>query len=147
MRHLYTLICDDLRSEVGQKVSLMGVYNEEITLSAIPSRLPKLSIFQRWVESPTLEKVDVELRGTCLDTPIRVTGRRHEDQGGRTSVQIMLPFFGLAIVREGTLEFATYINDDTEPRYVHALRVKRAEMEERTTTAAKKLRRPLSREA
>lgn len=45
-----TLFCDDIRAEVGDKMSLMGVYRDILVLESIPHVLPKLgmmiSLFQ-----------------------------------------------------------------------------------------------------
>ncbi len=38
----YTIFCDDLRQEVGNKVSYMGVYQGMMFVPAFPVALPKL---------------------------------------------------------------------------------------------------------
>jgi hypothetical protein len=125
MRHLYTLVCDDVRLEVGNKLSLMGIYYEEIRFSSIPARLPKLCIFQRWIEVPLLKRVVVELSGSCLDVSIRAVGEPSEDPGQKTAAQLFLPFYSVLIVREGTLGFSTYFNDEPEVRHRHEINVVR----------------------
>jgi hypothetical protein len=127
MVHLYTIICDDVRPEVGNKLSLMGVYYEEIAFSSIPARVPKLSIFQRWRDVPPLKRVSIELSGSCLDGSIRAVGEPTEKERKTASAQILLSFFGISVVREGDLEFVTYFNDDPEPRHRHELKVRRQE--------------------
>lgn len=45
------IFCDDVRSEEGSKVSLMGIYNKRYIFQRrveLPLTLPKLCIFQRW---------------------------------------------------------------------------------------------------
>lgn len=39
----YSIICDDIRREIGNKISLMGIYNENITIPTVPFMFPKLS--------------------------------------------------------------------------------------------------------
>jgi hypothetical protein len=46
-RNLTTLICDDVREEVGHKSTLVGVYQGDLTVSEAPTMLPKLSFFFR----------------------------------------------------------------------------------------------------
>ncbi|MEX2166535.1 MAG: hypothetical protein WD852_05875 [Methyloceanibacter sp.] len=42
----YALICDDIRNEVGGKVSLMGIYGTHLVVEErFPVRLPKLGFF------------------------------------------------------------------------------------------------------
>lgn len=41
-RHMWAVVCDDVRQEVGNKVSCMGIYGTEIMVPMIPIALPKL---------------------------------------------------------------------------------------------------------
>ena len=43
-RHLEVIYCDDIRQEVGNKVSYMGVYSGELNVPTAPVLLPKLCI-------------------------------------------------------------------------------------------------------
>lgn len=40
--HMVALFCDDVRNEVGNKLSLMGVYGQDLLLREFPTTLPKL---------------------------------------------------------------------------------------------------------
>ncbi len=40
--NIVALFCDDVRSEVGNKLSLMGVYGQDLLLQEFPATLPKL---------------------------------------------------------------------------------------------------------
>jgi hypothetical protein len=42
VRHAYTIFCDDIRAEVGNKLSLMGCYDSVMLVSQFPITLPKL---------------------------------------------------------------------------------------------------------
>ena len=43
-RHLEVIFCDDIRSEVGNKSSYMGIYTRELTIPSAPLLLAKLCI-------------------------------------------------------------------------------------------------------
>lgn len=43
-RHLEVIYCDDIRSEVGNKFSYMGIYTRELNIPSVPLLLPKLCI-------------------------------------------------------------------------------------------------------
>lgn len=43
-RYLDVIYCDDIRNEVGNKFSFMGIYTRELTIPNAPLRLPKLCI-------------------------------------------------------------------------------------------------------
>jgi hypothetical protein len=44
---VYTLLCDDVRLEVGNKLSLMGVF-ENITVPQLPFALIKFAVVNHW---------------------------------------------------------------------------------------------------
>lgn len=46
-RHDFTLIADDIRMEIGNKPSIMGVYGDDIILASFPVALPQLRFFSR----------------------------------------------------------------------------------------------------
>jgi len=50
-RYLHTIYCDDVRLEVGNKQSLMGIYSGDLLVSEFPVALPKLCIIVNLVTS------------------------------------------------------------------------------------------------
>ncbi|WP_133510302.1 DUF6941 family protein [Candidatus Thiosymbion oneisti] len=44
-RYVETLFCDDIRHEMGGKLSFIGVYSGELLVPAFPVTLPKLCLF------------------------------------------------------------------------------------------------------
>ena len=44
-RFVHTIFCDDLRQEVGNKVSFMGCYQGELFVPFVPLLLPKLCVY------------------------------------------------------------------------------------------------------
>lgn len=59
----YTLFCDDIRQEIGNKVSLIGIYSGElIILGQLPIALPKLALRIVYNERPGESTEPVELR-------------------------------------------------------------------------------------
>ena len=43
-RHIQAIFCDDIRHEVGNKVSFMGVYSGQLLVPSLPVILPKLCV-------------------------------------------------------------------------------------------------------
>lgn len=41
-RYLHATFCDDIRHEIGGKISLVGCYSDKLLVSEFPQRLPKL---------------------------------------------------------------------------------------------------------
>ena len=50
-RHIQVIFCDDIRHEVGNKVSYMGVYNGQLFVPQFPTFLPKLVVVTSVVTS------------------------------------------------------------------------------------------------
>ena len=48
-RHVETLFCDDIRHEMGGKLSFIGVYSDSLFVNAFPVTLPKLCLFVKVV--------------------------------------------------------------------------------------------------
>ena len=46
--HEFTMLCDDIRQELGGKVSLMGLYDHHIAVAQIPYVLPKICFYTRF---------------------------------------------------------------------------------------------------
>src|SRR5437867_1978542 len=45
-REITSLLCDDVRQELGNKLSLMGVYGDSIIVPEVPAVLPRLFLFK-----------------------------------------------------------------------------------------------------
>lgn len=44
---ILSILCDDIRTETGNKVSLMGVYGREIRVAGAEAVIPRLSLYVR----------------------------------------------------------------------------------------------------
>lgn len=47
-KHEFTLLCDDIRQELGGKTSLMGIYDHHIVVPEVPHMLPKVCFYTRF---------------------------------------------------------------------------------------------------
>lgn len=63
--------CDDIRLEVGNKISLIGIYGSDLVVPETPTVVPKLCIYaQLYTEPGSRFDEDVELRVTVGDALI-----------------------------------------------------------------------------
>jgi len=128
MRHEITIICDDIRREIGNKISLMGLYDDAIVIKQAPARLSKLCVFQRWMES-NLGREDTirfQVSGTALVSPVYASCKpepAHFDPRA-TKAQLILVFAPFDIVRPGYVEFVTFLKESDEPSYRYRLDVR-----------------------
>lgn len=47
-KHEFTILCDDIRQEMGGKASLMGLYDHHIVVPEVPFVLPKVCFYTRF---------------------------------------------------------------------------------------------------
>ena len=79
-KHEFTLLCDDIRQEMGGKTSLMGLYDHHIVVPQVPFSLPKVCFYTRFsrmdgdfkfsfaIVSPSGERKDV-IRDSDVQIP------------------------------------------------------------------------------
>ena len=56
-RYVHTVWCDDIRLEIGNKPSFMGIFTGGILLPAVPAVLPRLGVYT-WVVSPVDKPIE-----------------------------------------------------------------------------------------
>jgi hypothetical protein len=67
---LSTIYCDDIRQEVGSKLSLMGVYNVVMYVPQFPATLPKLWIMATYVVAQDEPPKSLKLRVLKNNEPL-----------------------------------------------------------------------------
>src|ERR1700678_4438882 len=111
MNHEVTIISDDLRHELGNTITLCGMYDDFLVFRSLPSRVLKLAFYQRWRDVLDLEKVTIELRGSALgEAVLRVEARPSAPTPGKPQLhpaRILIYFGPLDFFKEGSLEFHT----------------------------------------
>lgn len=127
MLHQVTIICDDIREEMGNKLSLMGLYDESILVDSIPARLAKLCMFQRWTElDPPPERVKIELRGDAIGKTFVATAEASPEKfdKSKSRAQLLIRFAPVDLTSEGTLEFRTFLANSDSPTHTHTVEVR-----------------------
>lgn len=85
-RHVEVVYCDDIRQEVGAKLSFMGIYTGDMILRSFPAILPKLCIainFVTPVDDP-FESLRIHIFQEGIENPIistdTITGQPRVDE-------------------------------------------------------------------
>jgi hypothetical protein len=106
----YAIICDDIRHEMGDKFSLMGVYGSHMGVAQLPFVLPKLSVAIAYrhvqggdtfaialqdpsdqiVGEPIMNEVPKEVKGLTRFMIFGVFPPMHITQAGLYKVVIMI---------------------------------------------------------
>jgi hypothetical protein len=72
-REVFSIICDDMRIEAGNKTSLMGVYSDGIIVPAIPFPMMRLCLYQELDDVENIRNLRVDLRGPKLSLKALLT--------------------------------------------------------------------------
>lgn len=75
-RHIEVIYCDDIREEVGNKLSYMGVYSAELTVPVAPVILSKLCIAVKVITdiNDPFQEIEVRLLKGEDQTELLTTG-------------------------------------------------------------------------
>jgi hypothetical protein len=57
----YAIICDDIRQEIGNKLTFVGVYQDQIIVPAFPYTFPKLCFFIQYADIKEGDQFSLEL--------------------------------------------------------------------------------------
>ena len=106
-RHIQTIFCDDIRHELGGKLSFIGVYTGHLFVRTFPVTLPKLCLaltaitpssqpFQK-LELRILKDDEVLAEGSLdesmLGTVADATGEADDSDGKESRVQVLNSLF------------------------------------------------------
>jgi hypothetical protein len=125
MRHDLTIICDDLRQEIGRKLSFMGVYDEAIVFKTLPARVQKIALYQRWSGEDQPGQMRIELTGSAITgTFSAVVMASHEARPEARRANVLVAFAPVDVVETGVMEFRTYLGNDDRPSHTHSIEVR-----------------------
>lgn len=110
-RELFSVVCDDIRIEEGNKASLMGIYSEGLIVPKIPFLMPRLCLFQELDAVEKIKNFRVELRGPKVN--IKAALRPSKEPQQKISLRVM--FGPVEFEEEGDYRFDTYLDESSDP--------------------------------
>jgi hypothetical protein len=113
----YAIICDDIRHEIGDKFSLIGVYGSDICVAQIPFTLPKLGAVICYRNMRAGDRFFVELQspsGKILGDGIR--GEVPGEVEGATRFMIFGVMSPVYVEEAGLHKLVVLINKDEGTR-------------------------------
>jgi len=125
---LFSIMCDDIREEALNKVSLLGIYGPDIVFKKLPAVIPKLSFFARTTGGAGRYKFNFRLQGPGPDAMPLVQGqgvmeipsRQPKDAVTTFAIVMGNPSFNQA----GAYRFQVFLDGKTEPLVDHPFRIK-----------------------
>ena len=114
----HTIICDDIRQEIGNKHTFIGIYGPNILVTKIPYVFPKLCFVIFCEDVKGGDVFSIELKnpsGEQLGNTI--TGSTPEKIKGNIQFQIFAIFSPLDVKQEGEYKLEITYNDNEKWRY------------------------------
>lgn len=125
-KKINTILCDDVRSEVGNKFSLIGIYSKDIVFNEIPALYPKLCIVIFLEELKELfHDVKVVLKTPeSDDVVIKMKTPSEASLKGNLVLTFALSPFRIKAI--GKARFSVYFGDAKRPSITHDFGIKLA---------------------
>lgn len=111
----YIIFCDDVRDEVGNKLSLMGIYSDKLVVQSLPIQLRTFNIvasLEKLKKSVEKFRIIFTLPGA---KPIDVSSPQAPSTKGQKNANIVFGLAPLRIESAGMATAAVYINDAEKP--------------------------------
>jgi hypothetical protein len=105
---IYTLLCDDVRLEVGNKISLMGVF-QNIMVETLPVSLIKFAIINHW-RGAGQHQAEVRILSPDKQTLIVTSQPTHLDLGDGGFTDNVSFFVNIVFPQAGTYWIQTLAN-------------------------------------
>jgi hypothetical protein len=95
----FTIVCDDVRQEMGGKISLMGLF-ENIYAGQFPAFHPRIAVCTEWIEGQGEFEVMMRISAPDKKTVLRETvskmnmtnpGMRHRDISVHLNLELKAP--------------------------------------------------------
>jgi hypothetical protein len=111
----YAIICDDIRHEMGDKFSLIGIYGSDIYVAQIPFFFPKLCAAIAYRNMQSGDGFSISLRDPLdqvLGQTVRGTAPKEVDSSNRFMIFNVFP--PLQVREPGLYKLVITINEDME---------------------------------
>ena len=108
----YLIICDDIRAEIGNKLTLIGTYTDNIYVSKVPYSFPKLCFFIQYKDIRAGDRFSIELidpKGNKLGETINII---IPPDKGVDKIRLFGIYSPLKIEQEGTYSIIITSGED-----------------------------------
>ena len=126
----YAIICDDIRQEIGNKISLIGIYTKDIFVTKFPFMFPKLCFAIDYDYIKGGDNFSIELSdplGKRLGKVIE--GEVPGKIKGYARFQIHAVFSPLAAKNEGDYKLTAIVNNDKKRKQEIVFSIKKRDVQ------------------
>lgn len=124
---IHIIMCDDVRRELGNKMSLMGFYSGDIILNKLPSNLKSL-VFVLVLEriAKPFKKIVVTLK-LPKEKPNELTIDASKKITLRMNMNLAFGFSPVLLKNTGKAKVEFRFDDDEKPRIGYSFNIKRVD--------------------
>jgi hypothetical protein len=122
-RELFSIVCDDIRVEIGNKPSFMGIYDEGIFVPEIPFSFAKLCLAQRYEEEAEINE-NYRLSVVLAGPKLKIEATLEVQKKPTRVVSVYVGFAGVKIIEEGDYRFETCRSGNEVPFIVKAFYIR-----------------------
>lgn len=105
----FSLFCDDIRQEVGGKISLMGIF-ENVYVTSLPAIHPRLAIINEWAEGVGEFETTLRLLSPDRKTVMRESISRLKLLDARYKQRDISIHLNIEIKEQGTYWIENYLD-------------------------------------
>ena len=106
----YAIVCDDVRYEVGDKISLMGVF-DSIKLQSFPTVHPRLSVVAAWMDVHGVVKSEIQLVDPSGNLLRQLGVASLEQKGFRKGARHIAVALNVPFKAPGIYQIKIYLDD------------------------------------
>jgi len=123
-KNIKTILCDDVRQEIGGKMSLMGIYSKDIIVNKVPALLPfiNLVVMLEDIKEP-FEKLFVSVI-TPKSDPINVSYPAPSDIEKGKNINLVVGFSPFKLNDVGSAKFEIRFSESGKADIVHNFSIK-----------------------
>jgi hypothetical protein len=123
-KKMYSILCDDVREEKGNKLSLIGIYSKSIFFNKVPAIYPKicLALFFEGIKEP-LPELKVVLKFPESEDEI-IMLKAPSKAPLNDDVKLVLVKSPFKVMAVGKAKFQVYFGDARRPSLIHDLDIK-----------------------
>ena len=123
-KNIVTILCDDIRQEVGNKDSLMGVYHEDIIFDKLPNFMQRLSIAAYFTKlNFSVSKCEIVL--TLPDHEPKIVPLDHLPKAKEgENLKVHFTAGHLQVTKPGDAKIEIILNGDKKTKAVHKFAIK-----------------------
>jgi hypothetical protein len=121
---IHVIMCDDVRRELGNKISLMGVYGGGIVLNKVPNNLKSL-VFVLVLENliTKFNKISITLK-LPQDKPNELSIDAPKKVDLKMNMNLAFGFSPVKVVNTGKAKVEFRFDNDEKPRIVYNFNIK-----------------------